>query len=37
MTLMFERVRKVLGRLERQGSARIREDMLNRYGIVAYS
>jgi 3-methyladenine DNA glycosylase AlkD len=27
--------REVLGRLERQGHARIREDMLKRYGIVA--
>jgi len=35
MTLVSERVRKVLGRLERQGRARIRGDMLKRYGIVA--
>ena len=35
MTSMPDRVREVLGRLERQGSARIREDMLKRYGIVA--
>ena len=35
MTAMPERVRAVLDRLERQGSARIREDMLKRYGIVA--
>jgi len=30
-----ERVREVLGRLERRGSARIREDMRSRYGIIA--
>src|SRR5690349_9813090 len=35
MTAMSERVREVLGRLERQGSARVREDMLERYGVVA--
>lgn len=32
---MSDRVREVLGRLKRQGSARAREDMLKRYGIVA--
>ena len=35
MTANHTRVREVLGRLERQGSARVREDMLKRYGIVA--
>ena len=35
MTASPTRVRDVLGQLERQGSARIREDMLKRYGIVA--
>lgn len=35
MTASATRVREVLGRLERQGSARIRADMLKRYGIVA--
>ena len=35
MSASAERVREVLGRLERRGSARIREDMRSRYGIIA--
>jgi 3-methyladenine DNA glycosylase AlkD len=35
VTANHTRVREVLGRLERQGRARVREDMLKRYGIVA--
>ena len=35
MTPLPQRVREVLHRLEREGSARAREDMLTRYGIVA--